>query len=139
MSCYILNDDKIDFILSFVLLNRYLCSITINGERLPLKNPPCKQTEKTLNIMGNILVKQNIRAYNHRYKEIGENVPVHEYKFKNKWFGGTKAYVLEALRILGQYDYQACETSDYDTTDAGKLINKLRHTFVTMLPDYYEN
>jgi hypothetical protein len=42
------------------------------------------------------------------------------------------------LKLCDCYDYQACETEDYDTTRAAKAINFIRHKAIRALPGYEE-
>ena len=81
--------------------------------------------------VGNILLAQNVRSYNERY---GENV--------------SEAFVwnpfqrdfepAEILKACACYDYQACETDDYDATLAHAIVEAIRYAAICALPGYEE-
>jgi hypothetical protein len=88
-------------------------------------------TEK-LSIVGNVLLAENYRSVNHRYP--GDAQPYdNSYVFR---FYQHPITPIEALKACACYDYQACETDNYESTDAAKLIRAIRDTAIRELPGW---
>lgn len=100
MSAYIVSDETITAIVKG--LEKYCRAYGI----VYLESP-----EK----LGQILVDENYRSVNERYNE--ESKP---HKFQMKKLEEFNDGIL--FGCLTQYEYQACETDDYYSTNAGLLI-----------------
>lgn len=134
MSCYIIGDDKIDFILSFLKLKKGGYFFIQNKGHLVNLDKADESTRDFLNLVGNILKQENHTSVNTRYKE---NTICTPYEFQDKFLGGT-GKVFQALKALDEYDYQTSESPDYNNSEAFKLINHFRKIFVSMIPQYQE-
>jgi len=110
MSAYVVDDDHIDFLVSFAI-----------AARLSNEDP---QT------LGDRLLAQNTRSVNERYRANDVNP---SYRFTQ--FTGPMTSV-EVLKACDCYDYQACETDDYDQTEAHELIAKIRSEAIRRLAGY---
>lgn len=80
--------------------------------------------------IGQKLLDENYRSVNYRYDEqeaprTYKPMPVlHQYK------------AVEILKLCNCYDYQACETPDYKTTEAHEIVDTLRGMAIRSLPGY---
>lgn len=103
MSAFIVEDDLIDLLVTYA---------TSGGPfRVSAENP-----QK----LGDMLVAENYRSVNHRYRE---SDPPHPYRY-HVWSG-----VMDPVQVIQScncFDYQACETDDYRDTPAARLVDNIR-------------
>lgn len=91
---------------------------------------PYRVTEDDPNKIGQMLVNQNCLSVNYRY---GERSTPPQYRFRPY----LKPLAPVAIIKLSQcYDYQACETDDYDRTEAARLMDAIRSKAIAALPGY---
>lgn len=76
-----------------------------------------------------VLAAENYRSVNTRYREDNTPPPV---DMSTALAVATRAQLLE---IIAEYDYQACENSDYPETKAGLLVQLLRSNAVAFVPN----
>lgn len=113
MSAYIVSDATIDALVTF--------AIGGGVYRVTSENP-----QK----VGQMLVNENYRSVNHRYRE---KELAHTYTFKPMTRHLSPVTI---LKLCDCYDYQACETEDYEATDAAKMIDGIRHRAIRTLSGY---
>jgi len=82
---------------------------------------------------GQILVNENYRSCNHRYR--GEHGEPHVYSWKPY---ARPLSAVEVIKLCNHYDYQACETDDYEQTQAAAIIRRIRDKAIYSLPGYDE-
>jgi hypothetical protein len=97
--------------------------------------------------LGKVLLAENERSVCHRYPDCTEgNMPgtigqeAINYRFKMfapfsqrlQW----PQVCVWVIKACDCYDYQACETDDYDTTPAHRMIKIIRAEAVRCLPGY---
>ena len=80
--------------------------------------------------LGKMLWEQNHRSVNWRYRD---NAPVPPYRY-SPYIKPLQAVAV--LKMCDCYDYQSCETDDYEKTDAARLIDAIRGKAVRSLPGY---
>jgi hypothetical protein len=80
---------------------------------------------------GQILLNENYRSVNFRYKE-RKDVP--EYVFPR--IHESLRSPVEILAACDCYDYQACETPDYHDSVAAKIIQTIRKSAIRCLDGY---
>ena len=80
--------------------------------------------------IGQVLTDENARSVAHRYSE-----PAEEIAFSFNPFGPVPSAV-ETIKLCNCYRYQACETDDYEQTEAAAFINALRELAIACLPGY---
>lgn len=85
----------------------------------------------TLDEIGQILVNQNYESVNFRYNE--NAVP---YKYEHK--AVSLPEIVQILKLCDCYDYESCETDDYEQTLACNIINTIRINLISKLPGYDE-
>jgi len=79
--------------------------------------------------VGALLAAQNRRSVNFRYDE-EEIEPVYQH-------GPTRSYSpVELLKIIKCYEYQSCETPDWDTSEAHNFCTALKDQLIHLLPGW---
>lgn len=119
MSAFIVRTGHIDAILTFA--NKHRCWL-----------PQGLKSDSTddLSRAGFLLLCQNRRSVNQRYEENKEAPP---YTFQ---FHPRELAPLEVISACQCYDYQSCETGDYDSTIARQIVDHIRATAIGKLPGY---
>ncbi len=155
MSAYIVSTDHIDALLTVALrwgrvfkdIPLTWCeTITEEEERAEIENgaeewrarsivyerKKQELTKETVNRVGCMLVAENRRSVNARYREDElEDI----YEFDEMPGDITPA---AGLSILACYEYQACEASDWEDTEAHAFCRQLQNALVGNLPGYKE-
>jgi hypothetical protein len=129
MSAFVVSDKHINSILSYA--NRDSYSGLIRDQNDETYSFKCTED---LNKLAQVLLDQNIRSVNYRYDE-DEKSPEIKFKFEPNPFGKPLSPV-QILKACSCYDYQACETEDYNETFAYKIIDHIRHMAIRNLPGY---
>ena len=133
MSCYII--DKKDMKKIVLAFRKFAAAQHTFKVRIPGDEDYSDLSEiKTMSRVGQILVDQNCRSYNYRYDEALEP-EVFEITGQDLMYV-PRLTPVETLKALASYDYQSCETPDYEETDAWKLANIIRHYAIEALPGY---
>lgn len=78
-------------------------------------------SNKLTNAIGQSLLNQNYRSVNYRYDE-NEQPP----KFKYEDVGDHIINLGDIIGCIDCYNYQACETPDYDESDIYKSLKNLK-------------
>ena len=84
-----------------------------------------------LNRAAQTLLNENYRSFNARYPKETEEAPTIRYTRRI-----TPYIQAEIFKACDCYEYQACETDDYEKTEAAKWIEKIRHVTARSLPGY---
>ena len=82
--------------------------------------------------LGQKLIDQNYRSVNYRYDE---DTPVPEFQLA---LGGHLWTPVEIIKACHCYNYQSCETSDWEDTEAYAISKMIERQAVRMLPGYNE-
>ena len=124
MSAYIVSDETISGMLSAIRFDKYdgMHGYYFNGEWLALKS-----NEK---VIGQKLVDENYRSVNYRYSD---NTEPHVFQKKH-----VLPSQVEIIKLCACYDYQSCETDDWEKTEAHAIMTGLRELAITSLPGYEE-
>ena len=111
MRCYVVKNRTICLILNHVLNNGqdYIYS---NG------NYSLKDSKAVCEV-GQIILNQNVRSYNHRY-DLNEE---HTFKFRRNM---KKIDHVVALAAISCIEYQSCETDNWFQTEAFYILQELR-------------
>lgn len=129
MSAFIVDPSLINGILTFVSADRYDVRVCFEDKQLSFKS------EKDLNTMAQILMDENYRSVNSRYRSQNKPILV-EFKSKYTNKNGRRITSLEVLKACDCYDYQACETDNYTMTLAHKIIDVIRSNAIGRLAGY---
>jgi len=135
MSAFIVSHKHINTILTYA-----------NGQRF---SPKVRLTDGTLlsfDQLGDlqhaaeILIGENVASINARYPDTIGNMQAApgltaEMDQPIIFTFERKAYkAVEMISICSCYNYQACETADYDSSDAHKIVNAIRECAISNLP-----
>lgn len=85
---------------------------------------------KEYNELGQILVDENYKSVNYRYRD---NLEPHKFVFKYDMQPRTPVQI---LRAINTYDYQSCEHPDYEKSLAKWIIDCLQSKAIHLLPGY---
>ena len=131
MSAWIVSKAHIDFLVS-AAKHFGIRAINNNGELVCAEEDPDQ--------IGQILWNENYRSVNFRYNE-NKSAPEYHYDTRcDRIKPGSLAEVNEGapdfngltgigflLKALGCYNYQSCETDDYEKTEAKAIVSTLYH------------
>jgi hypothetical protein len=119
MSAFIVSNKHIDTLVSYAMSSG-IHQVYHNGDTCHLDGEG----------MGMILAEQNARSVNARYRE----QTTVDYSWTPIYRLPTNA--VQILKACNCYDYQACETDDYDTTLAHAIIQAIQSKAIRSLPGY---
>lgn len=129
MSAFICNTTTFDALVLFCVRHKVT----------RLYRPGKAGREMTPTQIGQLLLDENVRSVNARYKE--DTFPdAYAAPGKGDPVIGTLRTVdpVQALKLCGCVDYQSCETDDWHTTDAYWMLNTIRDEAIRALPGYNE-
>ena len=121
MSAYIVADAHIDALISYAIKTNV--SFYFENGRTDI-------TRNSANDIGQILLDENYRSVNHRYR--GEEGDAPRYKIKPH-------AVLEPvviLKLINCLDYQSCETDDWKASKAYAVLDAIKDQAIRNLPGY---
>lgn len=156
MSCYIMNNENFDFIISFLQDKRctslaaeltedgvveYVCFDRHN------KNYSLAKCEELMQV----LIDQNVESFNARYPKHAEKPITYTYSHlsvedviskKNAELLAKKEEPMLSpatllLGILSCYDYQASEVVSYETSRARYIVENIRLYAISQLPGWF--
>ena len=95
--------------------------------------------------VGRFLVAENLRSIRHRYPDTAQRPeatpgPADPY-WKNDYAyrdPGYRLSVVEALKAIDCYEYQACEHPEWRRSEARRFCDSLRGSVVGALPGYWQ-
>jgi hypothetical protein len=134
MSAYIVDHDHIDALLSYGIQHNV---------RYVANNACVEITKLNATEIGRILLDENERSVRARYPgsdaddlpgTIGQNAAL--YKFR-RWPHPVPA--LAILKACDGFDYQACETDDYERSLAATIVGAIRKWAISRLPGYSDS
>jgi hypothetical protein len=82
-----------------------------------------------------ILYDENLRSLNARYKDSEPDAPFAPRSYVYN-FGVQPLSAVEAIKACQCYDYQACETNDYEQTFARSLTKQIEDHAISRLPGW---
>jgi len=117
MSAFIVSPDHINVIVSYFVEASIEDRLwyELNGEYGYMSKEDAPKIAQAL-------YNENLRSVNARYTEQTE----HDYLFEFIPTAKTQYAVGEIAQALNCLEYQSCETDDYHSTDAYKLLNSMR-------------
>lgn len=137
MSAFVVSHDHINAMLTFAKDKRM-------GDRLSYFIDRSKTSD--WNTIGRVLLAENERSVCHRYVDavpgdapgvIGQEAV--NYSFQPYAPFATMPFTRKLVWVIKQcdcFDYQACETDDYDESIAHRIIAEIRAKAIRCLPDY---
>lgn len=106
--------------------------------RLTEKEPTHEQMalRKQVQQEANMLMAENVRSYQYCYKH-RDDVSQKPFKGNVKLdFAAAPLSALAVFKLIDCLEYQSCETDDYTTTEAYKLLCVYRTKLACKLPGY---
>jgi hypothetical protein len=95
-----------------------------------------KPDAKALSELGRMLLRENVRSLETRYRSDDhseERQQAERYTFRPR--GANKLRPIDLVSMCNCFDYQACETDDYECTEASALIDVIRKHAYYGIPD----
>jgi hypothetical protein len=135
MSAYLVGHAHIDALLTFAMSKRYGRGVVYTANET-LIEINCDNASE----IGRILLTENERSVRHCYPNdavcnlpgaIGEDSANYEF---SSFDGGLTP--MEVLKGCNCFDYQACETGDYESSIACVIIDAIRKRAILCLPGY---
>ena len=90
-------------------------------------------TQETADAVGLMLLAQNYASVNFRYDEGQDDS--YQYHF-HELTGSPSEHAVVVLKAIDGYSYQACETPDWEQTEAHAFCQALRSRMIHRLPGY---
>ena len=121
MSAFVVDTDTIDYLVTAARLWR----LAADGYL------PDATRDLTDSELGKILLDENVRSVNHRYRET-ETAPAYVYR-------PVPVVAIDAAAVLKSVqcvDYQSCETDDWETTLAYRVLKAIESGAIAHLPGY---
>jgi hypothetical protein len=125
MSAFIVNKEHIDALITFMVEKRVSYWNEATRERVNVTRFNATET-------GQILWDENFRSVNYRYHE-DEKPEV--YRFTYRLDRVPPVQIIKAVHCL---DYQSCETDDWETTLAHRVLDAILSAACRSLPGYEE-
>jgi hypothetical protein len=141
MSAFVVGHDHIDGLLTFVTGHNGGYGQRQTVSYWDLNDERCQITQDNATEIGRILLRENERSVMARYPEgnmpgtIGE--ASEDYVFRPWTMSNLDAVMI--LKACACFDYQACETGDYDKTLAWRIIHAIRMHAIHRLPRYSDS
>lgn len=125
MSCYVVANAHIDAIVTFACTRDNVFTVrnmSADGHH--------RIANYTADAIGQALLDENYRSYNHRYRETGD-----AHRYTHRPFTRTLSAVA-ILKACDSYAYQSCEHPEWDTSWAKDFIDRVRLRAISQLPGY---
>lgn len=102
---------------------------------VPGFDPAVMTQQETADAYANILCAENVRSVNHRYTEhTPEDLSAITVTARDMCNSHLTA--VSILKMLDCLEYQSCETEDYESTLAYKLLSQIRASAIRSIPGY---
>lgn len=87
--------------------------------------------------IGRELLRENIAGVCDRYSDMTPETAQQDFSGETGFsFALVTVPALHALSLLSGYEYQACESSNWETSKARAICDRLRSTLIRKLPGY---
>jgi hypothetical protein len=82
--------------------------------------------------IGQKLLRENYRSYNHHYAHLGESDPAPTFSLPH----APPCTPVQLIKLIHCYNYQACECPDWKETEAHAITEALVSFAIAKLPGY---
>jgi hypothetical protein len=138
MSIYVLSDNHINALLTYAIAHRI--SLPVRDADGSIRTALDLSKSADQQKAADILHTQNVRSVCFNYPEDNAD----EYgliTFKRYWHNGIAGQCISGVQVIKAcecYDYQSCETDDYEQTTAKLIIASISRHAISELPGYEE-
>lgn len=124
MSAFIVPDYHINALVTWAMERHGLSAVSYfwGGRRREVRNDQKR--------IASVLFAQNVRSVNYRYQDAE---PAHGFKFQRV---ANRLNPIDVIKACHGYSYQACETDDWDQTEAFAIIHGIERAAIRALPGY---
>lgn len=124
MSAYVVPDYHINALVTWAMERHGLAAVTYywGGRRREVRGD-----EKRI---ASVLHAENVRSVNSRYNEAD---PAHGFKFKRV---SNRLNPIDVIKACHGYGYQACETADWEQSEAFAIVDAITQSAIRSLPGY---
>jgi hypothetical protein len=133
MSAFIVSTNHINAIVRVALSGPVGCP-SCKWHTPYLSNPSRSMCIADADGVGQMLLDQNYRSVGARYPAYASDVAP-RFRFEAT-FAAPRLTLAEAVKALHCYNYQACETGDWDSTEAFKFTRSLVDSLSYQIPGY---
>lgn len=130
MSAFVVNDEHIDALLTAGLVWGEKTFGPISWDWPAPSDQPPALTRETADAVGLMLLSENVRSVNARYREQDEVGP---YRFQRLPGKPDPVVILKAIDCL---EYQSNETTDWPESEAFAFCAAMRYRAIRELPGY---
>jgi hypothetical protein len=141
MSAYVVTTDTIDYLVAAAARyqDRFHSPLPLDTDAETLAAAPVDYSGNTFplyavtnqNLVGAILLAQNVRSVNYRYSD---NEPLPEYRYRPVSY--DKIDPVLVLKSVSCLRYQSCETDDYAQTFAATVLDSIEKSAIHALRGY---
>lgn len=135
MSAYLCDDRHVNALISFAAQQENGSGLTyyFNGESIRV------QSDHECQKAAEVLKAENLRSLAARYEDT-DTLKEQPITFERNFFMSWQPLKLavQILKACDCYDYQACESDDYEQTEAHALVDGIRSRAIGSLPGYEE-
>lgn len=140
MSAFVVSKEHIDLIVHAVLYPPVEDIPTVQSFRADIAGIVARNSKHDLGFatnLGRLLIEQNVRSVLYRHRGDYSMIPeyANNYSFTPLPFQPTHAEIMKALHC---YEYQSCETPDWDLTPAYAIVERIGWFLSHTLPGYEE-
>lgn len=128
MSAYVVSDYHINALVTWAATRHGNDRVTYYWEG---RSRDVRENPKRI---ASVLYAENVRSVNARYNEC--DTP--SFRYRPIALGYAKLTPVQVLKACNCYEYQACETDDWEQSEACAIINGIREEAVSALPGYEE-
>ena len=121
MSCYIVSDETISVIAKALAeydIGIQPSGVELTSEQLVFTNLRCQP-------IGEWLLEQNVKSFCYRYDE---EMPMPKFKYQD-----IEADEGTLLGCIECYEYQSCDTEDYETSEIHRWLTRLKDKMLKRL------
>lgn len=140
MSAFVVSHKHINSILTYANRQRFAPHIRLADGETVLNLSDVKDLQRAAEIM----LAENVLSVQARYPDTidnPQNMPgvITEVGCQIKFrFISKPLNAVQVLKALQCYDYQACETDDYEHSNAYRIVESIRSLAISNLPGYEE-
>ena len=135
MSAYVVSDNHINELIRFIDTRFYLNKSYL--QRVIPEIAFIRDDKLFFERVGQELLNENYRSVNYRYKNSEDEEKCHKFSYKEK-LGEKKLKPVEILKLVACLDYQSCETDNWETTRAYKILESIKSFAINQLDGYNE-